>query len=221
VDTVIKWKTRYITDTVYKYKTDTIVKVIIDCSKCDHDCSKCKHECPDCTGTGGPGPDPDPGPGPDPDPGPGPDPDPGPDTGTVDPPPLPPNCEDMFESDSCRLKPEMNDCYDKVVEYLLKQNDMCIIIRAHTDSQGSEEYNLALSQCRADFIKSVFIQKGIDPTRIEAIGLGESQPIADNSTAEGRRRNRRVETIYIDCSEIFKSSVEDEVDIDWKEEAWD
>ena len=201
VDTVIKWKTRYITDTVYKYKTDTIVKVIIDCSKCDHDCSKCKHECPKCPNCPIVTPPVVPPPPP--------------------PPPLPPDCEDMFESDSCRLKPEMNDCYDKVVEYLLKQNDMCIIIRAHTDSQGSEEYNLALSQCRADFIKSVFIQKGIDPSRIEAIGLGESQPIADNSTAEGRRRNRRVETIYIDCSEIFKSSVEDEVDIDWKEDAWD
>jgi OOP family OmpA-OmpF porin len=111
----------------------------------------------------------------------------------------------------------MNNCYDAVVEYMLKNPNKCIVIIAHTDSIGSEQYNLKLSQCRADFIKKIFVRKGISSVRIQAIGKGESEPIADNGTAEGRRRNRRVEIIYEECDTILDKTE----DIEFEQDDWE
>jgi OmpA-OmpF porin, OOP family len=62
----------------------------------------------------------------------------------------------------------------------------------HTDSQGSDDYNLELSQKRANSVKNFLIKEGVAESRITAIGKGESEPIADNNTADGREKNRRV-----------------------------
>jgi OOP family OmpA-OmpF porin len=66
-------------------------------------------------------------------------------------------------------------------------------IQGYTDSAGPEEYNLILSEKRANAVRDYFVQKGVDPSRIRAKGYGESRPVASNDTEEGRQQNRRVE----------------------------
>ena len=70
-----------------------------------------------------------------------------------------------------------------------------ITVIAHTDSTGSEEFNLALSQARADVVKEFWTENGIDPSRIDAVGVGESAPLSDNQSGSGRSANRRAEFI--------------------------
>jgi OOP family OmpA-OmpF porin len=68
-----------------------------------------------------------------------------------------------------------------------------IIAVGHTDSVGSDSYNQALSVRRAEAVKAYLISKGIEKNRVYTEGKGEKQPVADNKTAEGRAKNRRVE----------------------------
>jgi outer membrane protein OmpA-like peptidoglycan-associated protein len=70
-----------------------------------------------------------------------------------------------------------------------------ILIEGHTDSRGSEATNLALSQQRANSVRDYFVSRGIPTERITANGLGSNRPVADNSSAEGRADNRRVEIV--------------------------
>jgi len=78
----------------------------------------------------------------------------------------------------------------------MKANDRYTIdINGHTDSQGEANYNQALSQKRADSLQKALVNAGISPTRMKAVGLGESQPIASNMEAGGRAKNRRTEVI--------------------------
>ncbi len=71
-----------------------------------------------------------------------------------------------------------------------------LIIEGHTDSQGSEAYNFALSQQRVAAVFAYLTTMGIDPARLELAPRGETEPVADNGTNEGRSRNRRVELIF-------------------------
>jgi outer membrane protein OmpA-like peptidoglycan-associated protein len=82
---------------------------------------------------------------------------------------------------------------DRIVDFMNKNPTLIVEIQGHTDSAGDAQANLNLSQKRAESVKSAVIEKGIDTQRITAIGYGEVVPIADNSTTEGRRENRRVE----------------------------
>ncbi|MBC7160975.1 OmpA family protein [Immundisolibacter sp.] len=66
-------------------------------------------------------------------------------------------------------------------------------VAGHTDAVGSDAYNLALSQRRASNVRAYLVQQGVEPSRMTAVGYGESQPVADNSTEAGRAENRRVE----------------------------
>lgn len=85
---------------------------------------------------------------------------------------------------------------DELAEYLKKSPTKKLRIVGHTDSAGSDEFNLTLSQKRADAVKTYLLQKGVPATSIiESIGMGETMPIASNDTAEGREMNRRVEFI--------------------------
>jgi outer membrane protein OmpA-like peptidoglycan-associated protein len=67
------------------------------------------------------------------------------------------------------------------------------MVAGHTDSNGSETYNQQLSQRRASSVKNILFQRGVQGQRITAVGYGESQPVANNNTPEGRQMNRRVE----------------------------
>ena len=99
----------------------------------------------------------------------------------------------FFDFDKAVLKPEGKAKLDELVAKLKGINLEVIIAIVHTDSIGSVEYNLKLSVRRAEAVKAYLVSKGIEPNRIYTEGKGKAQPIADNRTAEGRAKNRRVE----------------------------
>jgi outer membrane protein OmpA-like peptidoglycan-associated protein len=76
---------------------------------------------------------------------------------------------------------------------MLKNPDMKVTIEGYTDNIGSESYNQKLSEKRANTVKNYLTSKGIDSGRITVSGKGESNPVADNGTADGRAMNRRIE----------------------------
>jgi outer membrane protein OmpA-like peptidoglycan-associated protein len=98
-----------------------------------------------------------------------------------------------FDFDRFELKPESYSELDRVVEFLNQNPEIKIEISAHTDASGSDDYNLSLSQKRAQSAVDYIISKGINRERLTAVGYGETKPISDNETEEGRAKNRRVE----------------------------
>ncbi len=99
----------------------------------------------------------------------------------------------QFEYNSDQLKSSSYENLEGVAEILNENKNFRLKLDGHTDSHGKDEFNLELSQKRADACKNYLVSLGIDPDRITATGHGESQPIASNDTDEGRRQNRRVE----------------------------
>ena len=93
---------------------------------------------------------------------------------------------------------ELNeDSWDNLKDVMDRYPDVMVTVTGHTDNVGKAEKNLKLSQSRADNIKAMLVLKGISADRITAIGKGMNDPVADNKTAEGRAKNRRIEiTIY-------------------------
>lgn len=75
---------------------------------------------------------------------------------------------------------------------------MNLVIIGHTDSQASDAYNMELSRERADSVKAYLVSQGIDESKLSTKGMGETDPIADNSTEQGRFRNRRIEFMVND-----------------------
>jgi OOP family OmpA-OmpF porin len=98
-----------------------------------------------------------------------------------------------FEFDSTELTTDSKAILDSVAEALQHFEDAEVEVAGHTDSRGGESYNLTLSQSRADSVRSYLIDKGVAESRLVAKGHGENAPVADNSTEEGRAKNRRVE----------------------------
>ena len=98
-----------------------------------------------------------------------------------------------FESNSDQLTPSSTASLKHVVETLNKRPDIRVEVAAYTDSRGKAAYNLALSKKRAQSTMKYLLDHGIEATRISAQGYGEVNPIADNASAEGRAKNRRVE----------------------------
>jgi len=99
----------------------------------------------------------------------------------------------FFDFDKSVLKPEGRAKLDDLVSKIQGINLEVIIAVGHTDSIGSDAYNQKLSVRRAEAVKAYLISKGIERNRIYTEGKGEKQPVADNRTAEGRAKNRRVE----------------------------
>jgi OOP family OmpA-OmpF porin len=96
----------------------------------------------------------------------------------------------LFSVGKSEIVPSSFPSLDELAAYLVK-NKKSLQVIGHTDDQGTEEYNQKLSQDRANAVKTYLESKGA--TNITAVGKGESEPIEDNSTAEGRSKNRRVE----------------------------
>ena len=98
-----------------------------------------------------------------------------------------------FDFDKTTLKSESFIELNKVVDFLKRNPTVSIEISGHTDSKGSDTYNQTLSQGRSQAVVDYLISQGIDASRLEAHGYGESKPIDSNDTEEGRANNRRVE----------------------------
>lgn len=101
-----------------------------------------------------------------------------------------------FAVDSSSLNDSATREIDRFLSDLSNDSYSDIVIAGHTDSTGSETYNYELGKRRAESVAKYFIlQKGIDPTKIDIVSYGESSPIDDNFSSEGRSRNRRVEIL--------------------------
>jgi OOP family OmpA-OmpF porin len=103
------------------------------------------------------------------------------------------NADTFFDFDKSTIKPEGRQVLDQVAAQVNTINLETLIATGHTDSIGTEQYNMGLSQRRANSVKNYLVGKGIPADRIYVEGKGESNPIASNATREGRAQNRRVE----------------------------
>ena len=98
-----------------------------------------------------------------------------------------------FDNDKATLRPEAKATLDQMAAELKEWGNVKVEVAGHTDSKASDAYNMKLSERRANAVRDYLISKGIEADRLTAKGYGESQPIADNGTEEGRAKNRRVE----------------------------
>ena len=98
-----------------------------------------------------------------------------------------------FDTDSSTVQPQFRPTLDKVADVLDRYNQTYVDVYGHTDSTGSDAYNPALLARRAGAVASYLSMRGVESARLEALGYGETQPIASNDTVEGRAQNRRVE----------------------------
>ncbi|MEX1011476.1 MAG: OmpA family protein [Balneolaceae bacterium] len=110
----------------------------------------------------------------------------------------------LFGYDSSVLQDEARDNLAQLANSLDQNPDSDILIVGHTDSSGSDEYNLGLSNRRSEAAKTYLVSRGIPSSRIQAQGRGELEPIADNDLASGREQNRRVEVAIIASEEYVK-----------------
>jgi outer membrane protein OmpA-like peptidoglycan-associated protein len=104
----------------------------------------------------------------------------------------------LFTTGKADLNPSGTASLERLASFLNRYPDRSVAIEGHTDSNGEDDYNLALSQRRADSVKDYLTGHGIGSMRLAASGMGESRPLADNDSATGRRLNRRVEVIIAD-----------------------
>jgi outer membrane protein OmpA-like peptidoglycan-associated protein len=101
----------------------------------------------------------------------------------------------LFQSAKSTLLSSARVKLDHVAKALMDVSERNIIVEGHTDSRGSDSYNQALSQRRAETVRDYLVQRGYPADRIQARGMGEGSPIADNASPEGRANNRRVEIV--------------------------
>jgi OOP family OmpA-OmpF porin len=98
-----------------------------------------------------------------------------------------------FATESAELEPEADLLLNQGLALFTLRPEMTVTIVGHTDARGSDESNLELSLERANAVKTWFVERGVDADRIAARGVGETEPLADNATPEGRRLNRRIQ----------------------------
>ena len=99
----------------------------------------------------------------------------------------------LFAPDSAEISPEFEPLLNQGLALLTIRPAATLVVEGHTDSLGGDQYNLELSQARADSVVQWWVDRGVDPVRLTAIGRGEAEPIASNDTRDGRERNRRIE----------------------------
>lgn len=112
--------------------------------------------------------------------------------------------ETLFDFDKAALKPDGKAALDDLLNKLQGMDTEVMITVGHTDSIGSEAYNQKLSIRRAEAVKAYLISKGIEASRVYTEGKGEAQPVADNKTAEGRAKNRRVTVEVVGSRTVMK-----------------
>ena len=113
----------------------------------------------------------------------------------------------LFRSAESTLLSSARVKLDQVTTALLAIRARNLIVEGNTDSQGSDEYNQSLSQRRADSVRDYLVQRGYPADRIQSRGRGESNPIANNASPEGRANNRRVEIVIEREVQISKNRI--------------
>ena len=101
----------------------------------------------------------------------------------------------LFETGKADLKSGAVADLDELARFLAKYPDRSVVIEGHTDSVGSQEFNVGLSERRAASVRSYLLRQGVDVSRVTTQGMGESAPVASNDSAGGRQQNCRVEII--------------------------
>jgi outer membrane protein OmpA-like peptidoglycan-associated protein len=117
----------------------------------------------------------------------------------------------LFDVNKAALKEKSRGELGELAFILNKYPDTNILLEGHTDSTGSEEHNLDLSRLRAQSVSNELAADGVNPSRFTIMGYGESQPIASNSTSEGRALNRRVE-VAIYANDKLKKIAEEKTE---------
>jgi outer membrane protein OmpA-like peptidoglycan-associated protein len=112
----------------------------------------------------------------------------------------------LFDTAQYSLKPGAREKLAKVAGIILGHPGLRIAVEGHTDSVGGDEYNLKLSENRANSVRAYLVSQSIDPAAVTAKGFGKTMPVADNSTAAGRQVNRRVELVV--SGEILGTVIE-------------
>lgn len=112
--------------------------------------------------------------------------------------------ETLFDFDKSAVKPTGKGALDDLLRKLQGMNTEVIVTVGHTDSVGSNDYNQKLSLRRAEAVKAYLVSKGVETSRIYTEGKGETQPMADNATAEGRAKNRRVTVEVVGTRTVTK-----------------
>ena len=110
----------------------------------------------------------------------------------------------LFDFDKAVLKPEGKKQLDDMAAKLKQINLEVVVAVGHTDSVGTDAYNQKLSIRRAEAVKAYLVTKGIEANRVYTEGKGKKQPVADNKTAEGRAKNRRVEIEVVGTHNVTK-----------------
>ncbi|MEZ2338477.1 OmpA family protein [Mucilaginibacter sp. RCC_168] len=103
----------------------------------------------------------------------------------------------LFDTDKSDVKPAAQANLQKLATSLQNNPNTNILIVGHTDNTGSDSYNMNLSVKRAESVKSYIVANNVSSSRLTTSGKGESEPIADNTTVEGRAQNRRVEIVIV------------------------
>jgi outer membrane protein OmpA-like peptidoglycan-associated protein len=104
----------------------------------------------------------------------------------------------LFASGSDRIRPESTPTLEEIGTMLTEHADLRLSIEGHTDSDGEEGFNQDLSERRAAAVKAYLVEEfDVDAGRLETAGFGESRPVADNTGAEGKQQNRRVELVRL------------------------
>jgi OOP family OmpA-OmpF porin len=109
----------------------------------------------------------------------------------------------LFEVEGAALQPGAQTELLRLADYLKRNPDRKILIEGHTDNTGGSDYNLQLSQLRAQSVESYLVSSGVPADRIRAIGYGETRPEAPNDSGTGRQQKRRVEIVILDANESF------------------
>ena len=101
----------------------------------------------------------------------------------------------LFTTGRADLKVTATGNLNKLVTFLANYPNRTVVVEGYTDNVGSDDYNQGLSQRRADGVKDYLVRQGVGAMRLSSLGKGESVPVADNASSEGRQQNRRVEVI--------------------------
>lgn len=113
-----------------------------------------------------------------------------------------------FDTNKSNIKGTSVETLNKLAGILKEYPKTVILVEGHTDSAGTEEYNMGLSKLRAESVTNYLIGQGIASDRFTTKWYGELQPVADNSTAEGKSKNRRVELGIVASEELKQEAVE-------------